>query len=255
MFKPSQPWEIPASRHAAETVAGELIELWRYPVKSMLGERCERLKIEPLRVAGDRLFAVRDVNGKFGSGKSTRRFRKIDGLLTFQARYRRDEELIAEIRFPSGEIVRGDDPSIDSALSAALGQPVVLAREAHVSHLDAGPIHLMTTASLAWLAEAMPEACVDPRRFRPNLVVAVPGAGPVEQGWLGRHLRIGREVELRISMPTVRCVMVTMAQGELAAEPGVLRHIAREASAHFGVYAEVTVPGTVRLHDSVSLVD
>ena len=61
--------------------------LWRYPVKSMLGERCQSLALTARGVEGDRLYAIRDADGKFGSGKSTRRFRRIDGLFAFHAVY------------------------------------------------------------------------------------------------------------------------------------------------------------------------
>jgi len=91
---------------------GTVAELWRYPVKSMRGERCESLLFETRGVTGDRQFAIRDAAGKFGSGKNTRRFRKIDGLLEFTTRYCGN---VPEIRFPSGEVVRGDSPSIDGA--------------------------------------------------------------------------------------------------------------------------------------------
>ena len=132
---------------------GTVAELWRYPVKSMLGERCESLRFETRGVEGDRQFAIRDSAGKFGSGKNTRRFRKIDGLLRFTTRYCGS---IPEIRFPSGEVMRGDSPSIDGTLSEALGQLVALSKEADVSHLDAGPVHLVTSASLKWLQSALP---------------------------------------------------------------------------------------------------
>ena len=59
-------------------LVGTVRELWRYPVKSMRGERCEHLEIDHRGAIGDRLYAVRDEAGKFGSGKTTRRFRRID---------------------------------------------------------------------------------------------------------------------------------------------------------------------------------
>src|ERR1043166_1537665 len=116
--------------------SGIVLTLWRYPVKSMLGERCERLALDARGVEGDRLYAIRDAGGKFGSGKSTRRFRRIDGLFGFTAVY---EDDVPVITFPDGRRMRGDDPRVHDALSVALGQPVTLAREAAISHLDAGP--------------------------------------------------------------------------------------------------------------------
>ena len=56
-------------------MVGTVSRLWRYPVKSMLGEECRELAVEARGVAGDRLYALRDAEGKLGSGKNTRRFR------------------------------------------------------------------------------------------------------------------------------------------------------------------------------------
>ena len=118
-----------------------------------------------------------------------------------------------------------DDPSIDKELSDALRQPVVLTREAEVSHLDAAPVHLITSASLAWLQAALPGAILDARRFRPNLVIAMPGRLPVEQSWIGKRL-------LKVSAPTEHCGVVAFAQSELPDEPSILRHITHEATLH-----------------------
>ena len=93
---------------------GIVTRLWRYPVTSMLGEQCESLDVHTRGVAGDRLFAIRDTNGKFGSGKSTRRFRQINGLFGFQAVYAGE---VPVIRFPDGRTMRGDHPDIHTALS------------------------------------------------------------------------------------------------------------------------------------------
>jgi uncharacterized protein len=108
-------------------------------VKLILGEQCEYLDVNTRGVAGDRLFAIRDTNRKFGSGKSTRRFRQIDGLFGFQAVYAGE---VPAILFPDGRTMRGDHPDIHATLSTTLGQPVILAREAGISHLDAGPVHV-----------------------------------------------------------------------------------------------------------------
>ena len=170
---------------------GIVASLWRYPVKSMLGEPCESFNVHTCGFAGDRLFAIRDSHCNFGSGKSTRGFRQIDGLFGFQASY---EGEVPVIRFPDGRTMRGDHPDIHTALSNSLGQPVTLAREASISHLDAGPVHLLTTTSLAWLRAMVPEANADARRFRPNLVIDMPGATQVERGWLGKMLCIGERV-------------------------------------------------------------
>jgi uncharacterized protein YcbX len=234
----------------AGTTLGIVVRLWRYPVKSMRGEPCESLDLNGRGFAGDRLFALRDANGRFGSGKSTRRFQRIDGLFGFQASYDGDVPVIV---FPDGRVVRGDWAGVDAALSDAVGQPVTLAREAGISHLDAGPVHLVTTAALAWLAAAVPDVAADERRFRPNLLIDAPGATQVERRWEGKVLAVGETVRLRVTVSTERCVMVGLAQSELPDDARILRCITQQASVRFGVYADAVAPGTIRRGDVVTL--
>jgi len=228
---------------------GRVASLWRYPVKSMLGQSLPRLEVNERGVVGDRLFALRDEQGKFGSGKTTRRFRCIDGLFGFAASAEGDVPLI---RFPDGTLRRGNDPGIDEALSATLGLAVTLAREAAIPHHDAAPVHIVTTASLAWLQRQLPESRIDARRFRPNLVVDVDGDGPVEQDWVGRRLAIGDTLRVEVRQPTERCVMVTMAQSELETDVVILRKLAQEYAEIFGIYADVVTPGAVNRGDTVA---
>ena len=220
--------------------------LWRYPVKSMLGEACDEVELNARGVRGDRQFAVRSADGKFGSGKNGRRFRLMEGLFNFRARLAGEWP---EITFPDGRRVRADDPAMDSTLSAALGMPVTLAREGGVSHFDASPIHLVTTASLRWLQSRLPQSRVDERRFRPNITVA---SDECELSWVGKTLGIGG-VTLRVTAPTGRCVMTTSAQSDLPFDPKILRCIAQEVDEDFGVYAEVLQAGRMSRGDPVTL--
>jgi uncharacterized protein YcbX len=219
----------------------------------MLGEERSHLEINARGAVGDRLFAVRDANGKFGSGKTTRRFCKIDGLFGFRATYEGD---VPRISFPDGRSLLGSDPHVHGALSEALGQPVTLSREAGISHLDAGPLHLLTTASLAWLTALLPDARVDDRRFRPNVLVDIPGsAAQVERLWCGKILHVGKDVRLRVLDLCERCVMVNLPQSDLPADPRILRSLGREGGSCFGVYAEVMMPGTTTCGDYVVICD
>jgi uncharacterized protein len=231
---------------------GRVVSLWRYPVKSLLGERREWLDMNAHGVEGDRLFAIRNADGKLASGKNTRRFFKLDGLFAFHAAY---DGNILLISFPDGRTMRGDQSDIHAALSNALGQPLTLVREASISHLDAGAVHLLTTASLAWLRNAIPGVLVDERRFRPNLLIDASGATQVEGSWLGKTLSIGNEVVLRVNNSTERCAMVVYPQSDLPYDERVLKFIAQEADLHFGVYAEVLVPGRIGRGDNVTTVD
>lgn len=232
------------------TPLAQVQQLWRYPVKSMRGERQDALALERRGVTGDRVFAVQTDAGKLGSGKSTGRFTRIDGLLDFGARL---VGPVPEIAFPDGRRLRADDPTLNAALSKALGQPVTLTQESAIPHLDAAPVHLLTTASLAWLEAALPGSVIAAARFRPNVLVEIPGRYPVEQTWCGRIVRIGREVELKVVAGTERCRMVTLAQSGLPLDGFILAHLARHADVTLGVYAEVIVPGQIKRGDSVQL--
>lgn len=225
---------------------GRVLELRRYPVKSLLGERHDALALEQRGVVGDRLYAVRNEQGKFGSGKSTRRFRQMDGLFDLQATYQGENDL-PTIGFPDGRVLAGDDPALAGSLSAHVGVPVTLAREAEIPHHDEGPIHLVTTAALRAIGVAPGEAL----RFRPNLVIDVPGDGMIEERWIGREVRCGGEVRLRVTGRAIRCVMIGLAQEGMIADPHLLRRLGDINDAYFGVYAEVLVPGTVMLGDAV----
>jgi len=232
--------------------AGPLIvkQLWRYPVKSMLGEACASLRVDARGVEGDRLYAVRDAKGRLGSGKNSGWLRQIDGLLGFRAS---SANGAISLVFPDGRTMSASDAGINAALSAALGQSVTLVKESDVAHFDSGAIHILTTASLAWLSQALPDGEADARRFRANLLIEVAGSSPVEQQWPGRTLLLGERLKLRVTDATERCRMVTLAQAELPEDPRVLREITRQQEAQFGVYAEVLEPGELRVGDPVRL--
>lgn len=241
-------------------VVGTVMELWRYPVKSMLGERVPSLDIDARGATGDRMWAVQAPDGRLGSGKTTRRFRRMDGLLALHAAV---EDGVAVVTLASGARWRVDDPGIHAAVGAELGREVTVAREAAVSHLDDGPVHLVTRASLAaWAAaadgataaadEAAAEVgAVDVRRARPNLVVAVDGAGRVEDTWVGGTLAVGG-ARLRVTHRTERCVMVTAEQPGLPRAGRLLRALTPEDRC-VGVYAAVVTPGRIAAGDAVRL--
>ena len=201
-------------------------------------------------VAGDRRYAILNAEGRPGSGKTTRRFRQIDGLLDLRAVYHDD---VPELIFGDGTRMRASDPHIHAALSSFLKMPVTLAREDGVSYLDAGPVHLITTAGLAWLRASLPDSVIDERRFRPNLVIDASGHTQVERDWMGRTLAIGDSVKLRVADRTGRCRMVTLPQAGLPHDPRVLGSIIRDADSEFGVYADVVATGAISRGDCCTL--
>jgi uncharacterized protein YcbX len=233
-------------------LVGRVTELWRYPVKSVGGERCAELAFDARGADGDRRFALYGADGKIGSGKTTRRFRRMDGLLHYSAVLAGDASVIA---CPDGARLRAGEPAADAALSAALGEPVTVQPEDRIPHFDAAPVHLLSSASLRWLAACLGDASPpDVRRFRPNIVLDAAGAERPEDAWPGRTLLVGESLRIDIVQRAERCVMTTMSQAAVDEDARVLRALAQLNDACFGVYASVSAPGRVRVGDTVHLV-
>lgn len=278
----------------ASRLAGSLQALRRYPVKSMAGEALTDVRVLAEHgVQGDRAFAVLDVEtGRVASAKHPRRWGAlldckvctVDPLVDEQRHGR------VSITLPDGTTVRSDQDQVDQVLSSALGRAVRLVatppRQALFDELgpglagaravplavgagtgtffDVAPIHLVTTASLARLRELRPASFFEVERFRPNLVIeTIAGHGFVENDWLGQIITIGDQVRLCVTFPCPRCVMTTLAQGGLTADPEVLRTAAAHNMQMFallarrmptvGAYATVVHGGRIRVGDPVRL--
>ncbi|CAM5316142.1 MOSC domain-containing protein [Streptomyces abikoensis] len=206
----------------------------------------------PRGLGGDRLFAVRDAGGKLGSGKNTRRFRRMPGLLHLRSRYPHGPAAPPALLDPHGTAV----PDPDAYLRRYLGrEDVALAREEAVSHFDQLPLSVLTTATLDWVRAAVPGVPVDERRFRPNLVVSTPpGTRPfAEDDWLGRTARIGDTLRVAFVSSSERCAMVNEAQQDLPHSPLVLRALARAHGTRLDALASVVTPGQMRCGDGVRL--
>jgi uncharacterized protein YcbX len=230
---------------------GQLAAINRYPVKSLVGEELESAGVDHRGLQGDRLWAVLNSEGTPGSGKNTRRFTRMPGLLELAAAY--DDDQLPVVSFPDGRRISAADPTIHQQLSAHVGLPVTLGREAAVSHFDEAALHLVTTSSLAALSESH-GAEVDRRRFRANLVLdSGPAPAFVENDWIGRELMIGPDVRVRVRRPMVRCVMVDLPQRELAADGQLLKTVARVSDMEFGLVLDVLAPGTLRRGDLVTV--
>ena len=116
-------------------------------------------------------------------------------------------------------------------------------------------MHLLTTATINRLRALCPDGRFEVRRIRPNVVIAAGGedAGFAENGWIGRTAAIGGTVRLAITEPCPRCVMITLPQGDLPKDAGILRTAAQHNAVNVGVYASVASGGTIRRGDPVTL--
>ncbi len=223
--------------------------LHRYPVKSMGGGELAAAAVGPSGIPGDRGWSLRDrATGKPASAK------RFAALLLCRARYL-DEPAAgappppAEVELPDGTRTRTDDPASAGLLSRLVGADLAFARDDQgAGAFDAKPLHLLTTAALRGM-EARFRLDFDARRFRPNLLVDLDGAGRPEDAWVGRTVRVG-SVEVRVLKPVERCVMTTLPQAGLSAEKGVFAAVFSTGGA-LGVYAEALAAGVCRVGDAV----
>ncbi len=235
-------------------IVGHVGELWRYPVQSLRGETLETAAVGRQGIAGDRAFGLVDpeIDGFVSSAKGQRRWR---GLVTFAAHLMPDGGV--EMRFPDGLVLSSAMPDIDARLSAAIGRPVRLKRKGEATPVyEHADLHVLTTATLSALAGAYPGGDFAPARFRPNIVIDMGEEhGFLETGWIDRELLIGDVMTARVSAHTMRCVMTTLAQGDLAQDPAILQTVRERNATRCGVYAKVVTPGIVRRGDPVRLAD
>ena len=119
---------------------------------------------------------------------------------------------------------------------------------------DGATVHLITMATLIKLHQVYPKGRFEPARFRPNVLVATPDEmqGIFEQSRIGKTVKIG-EVHLVITGSTGRCVMTTLAQGDLPKDNGILRTAVQQNEGNVGVYAKVVQGGIVKRGDRVTL--
>jgi MOSC domain-containing protein len=226
-----------------------VVQIWRYPIKSMGGEQLELSFADGNGLRGDRVWAVQDDAGKLGSGKDSHRFTRMLGLLDLSACYL-DETEPPVVMAPDGGKHPVATGAADTYLQALTGRSVHVRRDTGVMHFDEVPFSLVGTATLDWLASQVTVA-VDARRLRPNIVVRTkePFA---EEEWLDRRVRIG-DAEAVFDRVFMRCVMVGMAQPGLPAG-NVLKQIGRQRGTPcLAIGGHIGQPGTIHVGDEITV--
>ena len=267
---------------------GKVGTLYRYPIKSMMGEELNASMVGSKGLLGDRLFAVSDpATGKIASAKNPSKW---PTLFSFRASYTAPLDgpgQIPSVRItlPDGGTVTSNDANVEDVLSGALGKPVKFMSSAPASgtleeywpdieglpkrdevtdeampsetFFDLAIVHILTTATLAELRKHYPEGRSEARRFRPNIVIATDAtiSGFAEESWIGKVLAIGNDVKFKITGPCPRCVMTTLAQGDLPKDAGILKTALKYNQAHIGIYASVLRGGKIRVGDVARLED
>jgi uncharacterized protein len=159
---------------------------------------------------------------------------------------------------PEGHRDTVTETKLGTAFFAQVGLPSAVAPG---SFFDLFPVSVLTTSSLDRFGEIRPESRFDQRRFRMNVIVDTDQNGFVENDWPGHSLALGKDVRLDVAIPDPRCVMTTLAQGDLPKDTEILRTLAQHNKIDVvgslypcaGVYATVNSPGTMHTGDQVAL--
>jgi hypothetical protein len=219
-------------------------EVWRYPVKSMAGERLSSCEVAATGVVGDRRWAL--VDGSPNRAGKPLTIREDDRLMTYRARFADGR---AEVLTPRGDVALIDS-SLVSRLASETSRPLTL-RELEGANFDDSPILVVNLATVASFGvEAGMD--VDHRRFRANFYVD--GLAPEEElAWIGGRVAVG-EAELEVVSRCERCVVITKDPDTTATTPELLRILTQTRETCMGVYCRVTRPGRVATGDQVRLV-
>jgi len=230
---------------------GTVSELWRYPVKSMAGERVRTLKLDWRGAAGDRTHAV------FARGRRLTA-REAPGLLRWAASYgdtvpEPSAPPLARVTAPDGIEHGWDDPALPAFLGADLGKEIVLTRDLD-GQQDLERSLLVTTAASHTALEAELGTPIDPRRWRTNLQLDLPDAPAwADLEWEAGALEFEGGVVLDLLHPCARCVIPTRDPKTAAKWPELLKHLHRHHAMRFGINAQVRDAGCVAAGEAVTL--
>jgi uncharacterized protein YcbX len=236
---------------------GAVSALYRYPVKSMGGEPLEEAAIDWFGVQGDRRYAF--VRSEDRSDFPWLTIRQVRDMTRYEPRSApgNPEGAPPVVRTPGGRELEVTDPALAEELAAAHGHPVWLLRD-HRGLFDAFSVSVLSRQTVAAIGELAGRP-LDPRRFRPTIVIDAPGGEPFpEEGWVGRTLALGDGDDaplVRLDTRDSRCMIVNVDPDTAERDPAVLRAVARHRDACAAVYGSVVRPGTARVGAPLRLVD
>ena len=260
------------------SVVGHVESLWRYPVKSMRGEKLQDAFIAFSGVYGDRLYAFHNPAAPAGFPYLTGR--ELEAMLLYRPKFRHSEkalrppnlaeaesltpgltpvypspaDLIVDVETPAGDVLAIDNPVLHDRLCTGSGaaKELTLLRSDRAM-TDCRPVSLISIQTVSALGEEVGMA-LDQRRFRANIYVDLDAAsGFTEDTLLGRSLRIGAKAVISLLERDPRCKMITLDPDTAQANPTVLRTVAQAHDGKVGVYGAVLVEGTVCPGDEITL--
>jgi len=213
-------------------VAVKVADIWRYPVKTMAGEKLQRAGIGSLGIEGDRVVHVEDAAGRVITSRSHPRFLGHKGSLG-----------------PRGEVmVDGrpwDSPEVAAQVVDIAGRGARLVRYEGAERFDVLPLLVATDGAIAAFGH-------DHRRLRPNIVIGEV-EGMAEREWPGGCLRIGR-VLIGVQDLRLRCIMTSYDPDTLVQDKEITRGIYRRFEGKLALNCFVIEGGEIAAGDGVQRV-
>ena len=237
---------------------GQVEAIFRYPVKSMAGERRDAAELGWHGLAGDRRLALRRIADRGGfPWLSAGELPELVRFVPQGPPGAGETDLPTHVRTPEGEElpIFGDELAAD--IGRRHGAPVQM-MQLRQGIFDQASISVITTDTVGEIARL---AALEPdvRQFRPNFLVRLLRLAPFQEDqWVGRSLSFGHETEaptVAVTMRDLRCSMVNLDPDSAHPAPAVLKAIGRVNEANAGIYAVVTRTGRVSVGDPVLLHD
>jgi uncharacterized protein YcbX len=235
---------------------GHVEAIFRYPVKSMRGERLEVAKLGWHGLDGDRRLAFRRINDHSGFPWLTAG--KLPGLVLFDPQRREDGaqgDLPTHVRTPDGEEmpVFGEDLAVE--VGRRYGAPVEMMQLNHGIFDDAS-ISVIASDTVREIGRLAGQSR-DVRRFRPNVVVRLLRPVPFQEDeWLGGVLSFGEADDapaITVTLRDVRCSMVNLDPDSASSAPEVLKAVVRANQNNAGIYGAVTRIGQLAVGQTILL--
>jgi len=235
---------------------GYVEAIFRYPVKSMGGERLEVANLGWYGLDGDRRLAFRRINDRSGMPWLTAG--KLPGLLLFAPRRREDgaqEDLPTHIRTPDGEEMPVFGEDLANEVGRRYGAPVQMMQLRH-GIFDEASISVIALDTVREIGR-LGGRSLDVRRFRPNIVVRLLRSVPFQEDeWLGGVLSFGQAGDapaIAVTMRDLRCSMVNLDPDSASPAPEVMKAVFRENQNNAGIYGTVTRIGRLAVGQTIFL--
>jgi uncharacterized protein len=235
---------------------GHVEAIFRYPVKSMGGERLETAKLGWHGVDGDRRLAFRRIEDRSGFPWLTAS--KLPGLLLFAPQRREDggeRDLPTHVRTPDGEEMPVFGEDLATEVGRRYGAPVQMMQLNHGIFDDAS-ISVIASDTVREIGR-LAARNLDVRRFRPNVVVRLLRSVPFQEDeWLGGVLSFGEGDDapaITVTMRDVRCSMVNLDPDSAISAPEVLKAVVRANQNNAGIYGTVTRTGRLAVGQTILL--